>query len=71
MAAWGLSLAGLALRDGMPAARWLRRGEQQFLAARNWPFGAALAMLVMTAVLLLFFYVRYETRRGDDAPILR
>jgi spermidine/putrescine transport system permease protein len=46
--------------------------EQQFLAARNWPFGASLAMLVMTAVLLLlFFYVRYETRRGDDAPILR
>lgn len=46
--------------------------EQQFLAARNWPFGSALAMLVMTAVLImLFFFVRYETRRGDDAPILR
>ena len=46
--------------------------EQQFLAARNWPFGSALAMLVMAAVLLLlFFYVRSETRRGDDAPILR
>jgi ABC-type spermidine/putrescine transport system, permease component I len=43
--------------------------EQQFLAARNWPFGAALAMLVMTVVLfLLFIYVRHETRRGDDAP---
>lgn len=46
--------------------------EQQFLSARNWPFGAALAMLVMTAVLvLLFFYIRYEARRGDDAPIIR
>ncbi|MGE0007582.1 MAG: ABC transporter permease [Parvibaculaceae bacterium] len=42
--------------------------EQQFLYARNWPFGAALAMLVMTSVLvLLWFYVRYEIRRGGDA----
>ena len=27
--------------------------EQQFLSARNWPFGSALAMLVMAAVLVL------------------
>ncbi|SDI23659.1 ABC transporter permease [Alloyangia pacifica] len=27
--------------------------EQQFLSARNWPFGSALAMLVMSAVLIL------------------
>lgn len=46
--------------------------EQQFLSARNWPFGAALAMLVMTAVLsILFFYIRFESRRGDDAPLMR
>ncbi|WP_119273463.1 ABC transporter permease [Taklimakanibacter deserti] len=46
--------------------------EQQFLYARNWPFGAALAMLVMTAVLvLLWFYVRYEMRRDDDAAVTR
>lgn len=46
--------------------------EQQFLSARNWPFGATLAMLVMTAVLaILFLYVRYEARRGDDAPAIR
>lgn len=46
--------------------------EQQFLAARNWPFGAALAMLVMSIVLfLLFIYVRHETRRGDDALGIR
>lgn len=39
--------------------------EQQFLAARNWPFGAALAMLVMAAVLLiLFIYVRLDARQG-------
>ena len=44
--------------------------EQQFLAARNWPFGAALAMLVMSVVLMmLFIYVRHETRRADDAPL--
>ena len=46
--------------------------EQQFLSARNWPFGAALAMMVMTAVLaLLFLYVRSEARRGDDALAVR
>lgn len=46
--------------------------EQQFLAARNWPFGAALAMLVMTAVLvILFLYIRFEALRGDDAPLMR
>ncbi|KJS10551.1 MAG: spermidine/putrescine ABC transporter permease [Hoeflea sp. BRH_c9] len=43
--------------------------EQQFLAARNWPFGAALSMLVMAIVLiLLFIYIHHETRRDDDAP---
>jgi spermidine/putrescine transport system permease protein len=46
--------------------------EQQFLYARNWPFGAALAMLVMTTVLvLLFFYVRHEARRDDAAGVIR
>lgn len=37
--------------------------EQQFLSARNWPFGAALSMVVMTAILvLLLVYVRQMTR---------
>lgn len=37
--------------------------EQQFLSARNWPFGAALGMMVMTAVLLiLLLYVRLTSR---------
>ncbi|NBN65427.1 ABC transporter permease subunit [Microvirga tunisiensis] len=40
--------------------------EQQFLAARNWPFGSALAMLVMAVVLLLlYFAIRQE--RADPA----
>jgi len=39
--------------------------EQQFLAARNWPFGAALAMLIMAAVLLcLLLYALAQRRAG-------
>lgn len=39
--------------------------EGQFLSARNWPFGSALAMLVMTAMLVvLFIYVTVEGRRA-------
>jgi spermidine/putrescine transport system permease protein len=42
--------------------------EQQFLAARNWPFGSALAMMVMAVMLvLLFVYVIVSGRRGVDA----
>ncbi len=41
--------------------------EQQFLSARNWPFGATLAMLIMFAVLcVLIVYVR-RVLRDDDA----
>jgi spermidine/putrescine transport system permease protein len=37
--------------------------EQQFLKARNWPFGAAIAMLVMATVLVLMtVYARTLTR---------
>jgi len=47
--------------------------EQQFLSARNWPFGAALGMIVMTAVLvLLLLYVRAvsrEDRQGVTLPV--
>lgn len=42
--------------------------EQQFLAARNWPFGSALAMMVMSVMLvLLFAYVIVSGRRGINA----
>lgn len=42
--------------------------EQQFLSARNWPFGSALAMMVMSVMLvLLFIYVAASGRRGADA----
>ncbi|OOG71297.1 spermidine/putrescine ABC transporter permease [Sinorhizobium sp. A49] len=46
--------------------------EQQFLAARNWPFGSALAMLVMSVMLvLLLVYVFASSRRGADAALNR
>ncbi|HEJ2566235.1 ABC transporter permease [Pseudomonas aeruginosa] len=41
--------------------------EQQFLAARNWPFGAALSMLIMTSVLLLLIA---HTRRSSRQEAL-
>ena len=39
--------------------------EQQFLSARNWPFGSALAMMVMAAGLLLLVVQLRLARRGD------
>lgn len=48
--------------------------EQQFLSARNWPFGAALSMVVMATILgLLLLYVRQMTRdeRATAAPLNR
>ena len=46
--------------------------EQQFLAARNWPFGSALAMMVMSVMLvLLLVYVFASGRRGADATLNR
>lgn len=46
--------------------------EQQFLAARNWPFGSALAMMVMSVMLvLLLVYVLASGRRGADATLNR
>ena len=41
--------------------------EQQFLSARNWPFGAALAMLVMAAVLILLIVQIRLSRTGESA----
>lgn len=39
--------------------------EQQFLSARNWPFGAALAMLIMAAVLCLLILQLRLGRSGE------
>ena len=44
--------------------------EQQFLSARNWPFGSALAMVVMAAILLiLVVYVRATSREERAAAL--
>lgn len=39
---------------------------QQFLQARNWPFGAALSMMVMAAVLILLFIYIFKIARSDE-----
>ena len=39
--------------------------EQQFLAARNWPFGAALAMLVLGIILAAMLAYAWRFGRGD------
>ena len=45
--------------------------EQQFLSARNWPFGAALAMLAMTSCWPCCSSISVtRPRRGDDAPVV-
>jgi len=60
------SLGNFIVPSLLGGARVLMIGslvEQQFLSARNWPFGAALAMLLMTAVLLcLTLYVLLQSR---------
>ena len=44
--------------------------EQQFLSARNWPFGSALAMVVMAAILvILVAYVRTTSREERAATL--
>jgi spermidine/putrescine transport system permease protein len=45
--------------------------ERQFLQARNWPFGSALAMSVMATVLILaFLYALRARRAGQSQPQL-
>lgn len=39
---------------------------QQFLQARNWPFGAALAMMVMATVLVLLFIYVFKVMRSEQ-----
>lgn len=38
--------------------------EQQFLSARNWPFGSALSMLIMTVVLVVLLVATSRARKA-------
>lgn len=62
------SLGNFIVPEVLGGAKVLMMGnlvEQQFLYARNWPFGATLAMLIMATVLVfLLIYVRAGLRRG-------
>jgi spermidine/putrescine transport system permease protein len=62
------SLGNFVVPDVLGGAKVLMMGnlvEQQFLSARNWPFGATLAMLIMATVLVfLLIYVRVVVHRG-------
>ena len=55
------SVGNFVVPDVLGGAKTLMIGnliEQQFLAARNWPFGSALSMLVMAIVLtIMLIYV--------------
>ena len=42
--------------------------EQQFLSARNWPFGAALSVMIMSVMfVLILVYIRRIGRTGVEA----
>lgn len=60
------SLGNFIVPDLLGGAKVLMIGnlvEQQFLQARNWPFGSALAMMIMAAVLVfLLIYVAVINR---------
>lgn len=63
------SVGNFVVPDVLGGAKGLMIGnlvEQQFLSARNWPFGAALSMVIMTVVLtVLLVFVTRATRLGE------
>ena len=67
------SLGNFVVPEVLGGAKVLMIGnlvEQQFLAARNWPFGAALAMLIMATVLvLMLIYVGRVSRASDEQSV--
>lgn len=60
------SVGNFIVPDILGGAKGLMMGnliEQQFLSARNWPFGSALAMVIMTVVLIVLLTVVTRSRR--------
>lgn len=61
------SVGNFIVPDILGGAKGLMIGnlvEQQFLSARNWPFGAALSMIIMSVVLLVLLTAVTRARRG-------
>ena len=67
------SLGNFIVPDLLGGAKVVMIGnliEQQFLYARNWPFGAALSMLLMAAVLVfLLVYITSVSRQQASETI--
>jgi spermidine/putrescine transport system permease protein len=67
------SLGNFIVPDLLGGAKVVMIGnliEQQFLYARNWPFGAALSMLLMAAVLVfLLVYITSISRQQASETI--
>ncbi|MCA8966586.1 MAG: ABC transporter permease [Planctomycetes bacterium] len=62
------SLGNFVVPDLLGGAKVLMVGnlvEQQFLQARNWPFGSALAWMIMVAVLVFLLVYVAVTSRAD------
>lgn len=64
------SVGNFIIPDVLGGAKGLMIGnlvEQQFLDARNWPFGAALSMVIMAVVLtVMLVYVKKIVRAGEQ-----
>ncbi len=61
------SVGNFIVPDVLGGAKGLMIGnlvEQQFLSARNWPFGAALSMIIMTVVLAVLLVSVGRARRA-------
>ena len=61
------SVGNFIVPDILGGAKGLMIGnlvEQQFLSARNWPFGAALSMIIMAVVLLVLLTSLKRARKA-------
>jgi spermidine/putrescine transport system permease protein len=61
------SVGNFVVPDILGGAKGLMVGnlvEQQFLSARNWPFGSALSMLIMTVVLVVLIVSTGRARKA-------
>lgn len=69
------SLGNFIVPDILGGAKVMMIGnliEQQFLSARNWPFGAALSVMIMLVMfLLIVFYLRRIGRTEGQSELVR